>query len=405
MRLTEKQADIIANRLMERVNDANIYFLEEIGGYLKQIKELTPTKAQQLIQILKYGDTYDNIVKQIEKITNLNIREIDKIFKEYAKQDYQFYKKFYVYRNRPFIPFDRNMALVNQTTALANIVKNELYDFTRKNVLGYYSKDLNGNVTFTGLKETYNQILDDAFLKIGQGKETFDTGMRDVLKQLGGSGLRYVDYESGRKVRLDSVVRTSIKSRLRELHNENQNIIAEQIDADGVEISVHENPAPDHQFVQGKQFYKEEFEKLQKDGIAKDVNGTQYDMHLTTKDGTPYETFRPISELNCYHYFFTVVIGVSEPEYTDAQLKQIITNNNKGFELDGKHYTNYEGTQLQRKIETAIRKQKDIKALAEASGDDILVADARTKITQLRIKYKQITQASGLKPKPKRTRI
>lgn len=405
MRLTDKQADIIANRLIERVNDANIYFLEQIGGYLKQIKKLTPTKAQQLIQILKYGDTYDNIVKQIERITNLNIKEIDKIFKEYAKQDYQFYKKFYVYRNRPVIPFERNMALVNQTTALANMVKNELYDFTRKNVLGYSVEDLDGNVVFKGLKDTYNQILDDAFIKISQGKDTFDTGMRDALKQLGGSGLRYVDYESGRSVRLDSVVRTSIKSRLRELHNENQRIIGEQIDADGVEISVHLNPAPDHQEVQGKQFYNEEFEKLQSTGIAKDVNNKQYDMHLTTKDGVPYKSFRPISELNCYHYFWQIVVGVSEPEYTDKQLKQIIKDNNKGFELDGKHYTNYEGTQLQRKIETAIRKQKDIKALAEASGDDILVADARSKISQLRTKYKQITVASGLKPKPKRTRV
>ncbi len=403
MRLTEKQADIIAERLIQRVNDANTYFLTEIGGYLDKIKSLTPTKAHQLIQILKYGGNYEKIVLEIERLTNLNAKEINRIFKEYAKQDYKFYKQFYKYRQIPFTPFENNMALVNQTNALANIVRTEMYDFTRKNVLGYSVKDLDGNIVFKGLRDVYNQILDEAFLKIGQGKETFDMGMRNTLRQLGGSGLRYVDYESGRSVRLDSVVRTSIKARLRELHNENQKIIGSQIDADGVEISVHLNPAPDHQEVQGHQFYNEQFEQLQSTGVAKDVNGKQYDMHLTAKDGVPYESFRPISELNCYHYYFSIVVGVSEPEYNDKKLMQIIQNNNKGFELDGKHYTNYEGTQLQRKIETAIRKQKDIKTLAQASGDNTLVAEANKNISQLRAKYKQITQASGLLPKPKRT--
>lgn len=404
-KLSDKQAQMIADRLVARVNEANTYFLEQIGGHLKKIKTLTPTDAHKLIQILKYGDNYDNIIKNIEKITNLNIKEIDTIFKEYAKTDMLFYKQFYNYKGIPFKPYNENIALVTQTKALANIVKNELYNYTRANVLSYSMKDLNGNITTLGLRETYNKILDEAFLKISQGKDTFDTGMRSVLEQLGGSGLRTVDFESGRSVRLDTIVRTQLRGRLRELHNEVELIANDDIDFDGVEISVHLNPAPDHQDVQGKQFYTEEYLKLQNSGMAKTVDNEVIDLHLVDKNGVPYETFRPISELNCYHYIFGIVVGVSEPEYSKAQLKQIIEDNNKGFELDGKHYTNYEGTQLQRRIESEIRKQKDIKTLAEASGDDLLKAKAQTKITQLRAKYKQITLASGLKPKMKRTRI
>ena len=104
------------------------------------------------------------------------------------------------------------------------------------------------------------------------------------------------------------------------------------------------------------------------------------------------------------HYVFAIVLGVSKPSYTDEQLQTIIDNNEAGFDLDGKHYTNYEGTQLQRRIETEIRKQKDIKVLGIASDNQIVISDATNKITALRTKYKQITEASGLKPKPKRMR-
>ena len=56
----------------------------------------------------------------------------------------------------------------------------------------------------------------------------------------------------------------------------------------------------------------------------------------------------------------------------------------------------YEGTQLQRKIETAIREAKDTQILARASEDNELVLQSQTKITQLTTKYKQLCNVSGL---------
>ena len=99
------------------------------------------------------------------------------------------------------------------------------------------------------------------------------------------------------------------------------------------------------------------------------------------------------------------MLGVSKPNYSQEELKQIIDDNNKGFELDGEHYTNYEGTQLQRKLETEIRKQKDIQIIAKASGNKELVAESQSKITQLTRKYKQLSDISGLPTKMERMRV
>ena len=414
--LTDEQIEKIVERLIQRIEQANTYFLKELGSKVKQIKELTPSEAHKLVQILKYGGSYNDIVKQLSKYTELNIKEIDSIFKEFSKKDQSFAKDFYQYRDIPYIPYEQNIALKRQTEALARIVKKEMYDYTRKNVLGYAIRDAENNIVkFMPIREAYNKILDEAFIHISQGKETFDSAMSRILADIGGSGLRTIEYESGRHMRLDSAIRMHTKARLRELHNENQELFGKEFDADGIEISVHLNPAPDHADAQGRQFendpakikkkIKTEWEKLQEDGIAKDYTGRTIDLHMVLKNNESAKGFRPISELNCYHYTFAIVLGVSEPEYSDKELEQIKEDNEKGFELDGKHYTMYEGTQMQRSIERKIREQKDIQILAKESDNKELIAKSQSNITLLTNKYKELHEISGLPTKADRLKV
>ena len=227
--ISDEQAELLVERLIRRIEQANIFFLEKIGSAVKKIRELTPTQAQKLIQILKYGGTYEEIINQIAKYTNMNVADIDEIFSKYAQKDRLFYEKFYRYRN---IPFEESLALKSQRNALTELVKTEMYDYTRRNVLGYAMKGLDGKKKFYGLRETYNRVLDEALLNVGQGKESFDESMSRILTELGGSGLRTVEYkDTGYSMRLDSAIRMHLKSRLRELHNENQKIIGDEIGA------------------------------------------------------------------------------------------------------------------------------------------------------------------------------
>lgn len=411
--ITEEQTDLLVEKLIKRVQEANIYFLKNIGRKVKRIGALDPTEAQQLVQILKYGGSYEEIVKAIAKYTGLTIKDIDEIFDSYAKKDQLFYKQFYKYRDIPFIPYEENIALKRQTEALKNIVRTEAYNYMRNNVLGYTIYDIlpngeKGRPVFYGLRETYNRVLDEALLNVGQGRDTYEAGVADILKQIGGSGLKTIEYESGRAIRLDSAVRMHLKGRLRELHNENQKLLGEEFGADGVEISVHANPAPDHEESQGRQFStvkpskdkQSEWEKLQAGKKATDYKGNTYTLDHDAKNG-----YRPISEMNCYHRIFSVILGVSRPAKTDKELQQIRDENNKGFELDGKHYTNYQGTQLQRSLEREIRKQKDIQILAKASNNTELIAESQSNITSLTKKYKELAEISGLPTKAERLRV
>ena len=398
--MNEETIELLVERLASRINKANEFFLIKIGESVKKIRGLTPTQAHQLVQILKYGGNYEEIVNEILRLTNLNIQDIDAIFNEMAKKDYMFAEQFYKYRGVEYVPYNQNKTLLRQVNALASITKQEMFNYARATNLGYSIRDLQGNIKFVGLKETYDRILDTAVLNVGTGVDTFDNAMSKIMKDIGGSGLKTVDYASGRSIRLDSMARMHLKGALRTLHNEIQKQVGEEFDFDGYEISVHSNPAVDHEKTQGRQFSIEEYEKLNNGLEAKDYTGKTFTLDHDHKNG-----FRPISTMNCYHYVFSIVLGVNKPEYSEEQLQKIIDDNDKGAIIDGKHYTNYEITQLQRSFERKIRKQKDIQILAKESGNKELVKESQDRITQLTNKYKEISKISGLPTRMDRLKV
>ena len=393
--LSDEVIDKVTERLVNRIEQANTYVLTEIGKSINKIGTLTPSQAQQLVMVLKYGGDFDKIVKKIAQITERNVYDIYKIFEEVAKHDYRFAKQFYDYRGIRYIPYAENYALKQQVRALAEITANEYINLTRTTALGFGLLDENGNVIFKGLKETYYDLLDEAVLSVVQGKETFDSAMYRQLKNIGESGLKVV-YPSGRAVRLDSAMRMNMESALGNLHNTIQEQIGREFGADGVEISVHLNPAIDHEEVQGKQFSYAQYNNLQTSGVATTYDGEEIDMYIG-------EHFRPISELNCKHKAFSIVLGVNKPQYSKKQLKEIIDKNNKGFEFEGKHYTNYEGTQLQRRIETEIRRKKEVQKPLEVCGFD--TQDIKKSIRILRQKYKDLAKISGLPTMTERFKV
>ena len=315
----------LAENLVQRIEKTNTFILRKIGQAIKTISTLTVSQAYQLQQILKYGGSYDEIVKELIAISGKNIQEIYEIFEEVAKNNKQFAKQFYKYRGIRYIPYKNDIALQQQVKSIATLTANDYINIANTSIVGLIHNNI-----FKPLKNAYQDVIDEAILNIMQGKQSFYSAMRNTLKELGGNGL--VQYESGRTRRLDSAIRMNILDGIRQLNNETSIRFGKEYKADGIEISVHSNPAPDHADIQGRQFSNEEYEILENGGIATDYKGNKY-------DGSDK---RHISEYNCYHKIFAIVLGVSKPEYTDEQLKKIQEDNEIGFEFDGKHYTMYE---------------------------------------------------------------
>ena len=382
--LNNEQEEKLVQILIDRINALNEDILTIIGNRIKQIGELTPTQVHQIQQMLMYDTDIDIIVQKLAEITNMNVNDIYNMFEYSAKTNQDFAKQFYKARGISYIPYAENKALKEQIRAIAKITAKEYANISRTSAIGYTVKDLKGNVVFKDISSAYKDIIDKAILNVGQGKTTYQQEMRNAIKQIGQSGLKTIDYESGRSMRLDSAIRMNTLEGLRNLNNQVQEQFGEEFGADGVEVSHHINSAPDHiDTVDGKQF------SLNGDRV---VNGKLYKDFNTVNNSLD----RQVSTLNCRHYIFSIVLGVNKPQYTDKQLEEDKKKNKEGFDFEGKHYSNYEGEQLQRLIEREIRKQKDIQILAKSSGDKELTLQAQTKITQLTTKYKQLCNISGL---------
>ena len=391
--LSNEVEEILAESIVSRIEETNTYILEQIGSIIKKIGTLKPTQAYQLGQIFKYGGSYEEIVQELSKTSGRNVKEIQKIFEEVAKNNKQFAKQFYEYREIDYIPYKQDLALQKQVNSIAKLTADTYLNISRTTGIGFIFSDIYGNMTFKNIRQSYDEIIDRAILSISQGKDTYQNEMRKIMKELGHNGV--VLYDSGRTRRLDSAIRMNMLDGIRQLNSETSRRFGAEYGANGVEISVHTAPAPDHADIQGRQFSNEEYDILENGGIAKDYKGISY-------DGADK---RHISEYNCYHKIFSIVLGVSKPEYTDEQLKKIQQGNEKGFMYEGKHYTMYEGTQLQRKIELQVRKEKDTQILARSAGDEDLAIQSETKIRQLTRKYNELCNISGLKPKKQRMAV
>lgn len=399
--LSQETIEALSDILVKRVEEVNTYTLKTIAKQLLRIKnqeDLRPTEINKLVNLLKYGGDYNKIEKKLAQMSKLNQKDIDKIFKNTAKKNQYFAKKFYDYRNIRFIPFDQNDALKQQVEAIADITKNTYINIGNTRAIGF-AKKVGKKFVFVGLKEAYTDAIDRGIIALQQGQTTLDEEIRKIINEYSSSGLRYISFDSGYHRRLDSQVRMNLMDGLAQVTQEVNLTFGEEFDADGVEIDVHYNPAPDHAEVQGRQFTNEEFYKFQNDMDAHDVKGKFFSHEHNGHDR------RAIGQYNCMHNVYPIIVGVDSPAYTDKQLRQIINDNKKGFELDGKHYTNYDGTQMQRQIETEIRKAKDKQIMAVQSNQVEDIEKAQKRITILNRKYKELSEISGLRPHANRTRV
>lgn len=372
----------------KRFQDYNTKVLEELGNVIKQFKDLTPSQAYSLAQQLKYNTTVKDLLNELSKISGLSVKDLKAILEKVARENINFADVYYKSRGLETPIYSENKALQRLVSSVYKVSGEEFKNIAKST--GFRLLGDNGEPLLLNIDETYKYVIDKCVIAVSQGKETYQQSMRSTLKQLSASGVRKIEYESGYSRRLDTSIRQNILDSIRQVSNESQKLFGEEFDSDGIEISVHQNPAPDHQMVQGRQFSNEEFENFQNDRKAVDYAGMVFEPEFEGHDR------RSISEYNCYHYIFSIVLGVSKPQYSNKQLQEIINNANKKTTFDGKEYTQYELTQLQRKIESAIREAKDTQILARASEDNELVLQSQTKITQLTTKYKQLCNISGL---------
>lgn len=289
-----------------------------------------------------------------------------------------------------------NRELVEATNQAIEEAQNNFADLTRNPV--YVLRDLRNPSTSKpyNLEDTYRTVINEATSYRGLPEDLMNNAIKRTEMQLFDGGMRYLtDDPSNETVSADGSVRMNILNSIRNFIDKAQEIMGNQFGADGMELSAHICPAPDHAPAQGHQFTKENVDKMQSGSDFEDVNGNHY---------VGFE--RQIGTWNCRHYFMSIKIGKSEPQYSQDELDKILEENERGYTApNGKHYTLYECTQIQRRYERKIRGAKEDYLFAKSLGDENRMSAIRGRVGNLTTQYKMFSNACGLPAKLERIKV
>ena len=412
--LNENKQEELLKIFQQRFEDYNTKVLKTLGETIKKFKNLNPKEAYSLAQQLKYNTTVKDLLNELSKISGLSVEDLKKVLERVARDNLGFADVYYKSRGLETPIYSQNKALQRLVSSVYNISGAEFKNIAKST--GFRLLGDNGEPLLLNIDETYKYVIDKCVIAVSQGKETYQQSMRSTLKQLSDSGVRIIDYANNYSRRIDSSVRMNVLDAVREVSNQSQMLFGEEFGYNTIEVSHHSNSAPDHSNndiengkfdIDGHQFVKLDILKEQiKNGMEKEITLKDIDEvnHRVKCKGKWYYDFdyineklnRKVSDLNCRHYIFSIILGVSRPQFTDKQLEEDKKKNNDGFEFEGKHYTFYEAEQLLNRIALEIRKNKDTQIMAKSSGDDDLILSSQTKITQLTTKYRQVVKVSGL---------
>ena len=382
----EQYASVVFNRLNAFEQDT----LEKIGKRIKEIGSMSAFDQQALKNMADISRDMDEITKELARVTELNIEDVQRIYTQVVEESGQSYKPLYDFCNMEFVPLEDNEYVKGIVHEWAKQTAETMVNLSRTNALCFVKEDVHGNViSSTPLEGAYQQIIDDAVTAVSTGTATFNQVMRRSIEQMGGSGIR-VDYGDRITRNISSVIRSNILYGAKMATRSYDDYIGEELGCNGYEIDAHAGCRPSHIPIQGL---------ICSMGEALTIDGITYpSFHDALEGGKSAADL--MDNYGCLHIRDSVILGVSVPRYTKEELDRIYEESTKLIEFDGKEKTLYEWSQAQRRIENEVRREQNKRVIAKASGQKTLAKQCDKRIKTYRTVYDNLCNTVGL---PNRT--
>lgn len=360
--LTSEQVSglqIAFERLTEPIT---AFLIHDIVRRIKEAGEFTSTAAYQVYRLQMLGADMEDVQEELARLMRIAAVQAADLIEQAGEFGYIQDVK----RLGKGAKFAKNTAMQQIVQAAVKLAKSDLTNITQ--TIGFINQDGKSRT----LTEAYQQACDFAFNQTITGATDYNTAIRRACGQLAAQGVQAISYDSGINTSLEAAIRRNLIGSTGLMVEQISQKNHDDLGADGWEITAHSNSAPDHEPYQGKQYTDEEFERLNNSLV------------------------RRINTLNCGHTAMPIIIGVSEPQYTAAELRKMREDNKRPVSYQGRQFKSmYEATQYQRKIERSIRAWKRRAMTGTYEG-----ADTRLKVLQS--EYQRFSKAVGLRTEEER---
>ena len=354
--------------------------MDDIVRRIRINGEITRSADWQLHRLHELGAGDAAVRAYIQDCLDYSDRQMTQLYYGVLRKGY--YRDGSLYRGTgtDMIPFEENDNLQRLIEAVSQQTSGEMKNITQS--LGFAVRQ-NGRLRFLPIADYYQRTLDGAMFDISSGAFDYNTVLKRVTKELTNSGLRTVDYASGRSIRVESAARMCVMTGFSQLTAKVNEQNADELGTEYFEVTWHGGARPEHQVWQGKVYTKEQLGTVCGLGAADGLCGC-----------------------NCYHDYYPFIPGLSERAYTDEELEKLNSEENTPKEYHGKEYTAYEATQRQRALERNMRAQRQTIHLMQTGGaDDEDVMLARGKYRALSAEYTNFSKAMGIPQQRERVTV
>lgn len=406
MALNDEQIEALGSQLVSLFQEFERAIISDIVRRLRKTEMLTETAELMAETLRGKGFSPQEIYSQVMKAINadkklqteiaVNTLEAKKVIAEQIKSLRKNLRTDVgnVVENVGDMAFREDLSMWQtdrkplKTTAFAKLVKamqeratDEILNLTKTTGFRTPTGD------FVRAQKAYVHEVNLALTKVASGAYSYGQAMEEAVRALAKSGLRTVNYDSGRADQMDVAVRRCTMTASAQLAGEITMANVDQTETEYVEVSAHwgaregEGHA-NHVGWQGK-VYK--------------VHGADA-QYANLEDATGYPSDPTgLCGYNCRHVFYPFWPGISEPNQWPKEPGP--------FEVNGRTYTYTQATQEQRRREREIRALKREKAAFEAAGMKEQAANATRNIRLKTAEYKEFSEDVGTRAKTERLRV
>lgn len=358
-------------QLWQQVEDE---ILQDVARRIGKMDAVTPTANWQLWRYQQTEALRNDVVKLLAKYTGKSEAAIRRLLLQAATEAMEREDTIYYHYGKEPQPFEESTAL------------NNLLDAGARQTCGTWQ-----NLTATTANTVtgaFERTLDAAWLKVSTGAFDYKTAVKQAVDSLA-DDMPMVTYPSGHKDSIEVAARRAVLTGVNQTCGKLQEARMDEMGCEFVETSAHGGARPSHAEWQGRQFHR---------GGAVTYKGKYYPDFY---EATHYGSGDGIYGWNCSHTHFAIFPELgAPPQWTQEQLQEL---NARDIEWNGKKYTTYEISQMQRARERNVRRWKKRYLAEDAAGLD--PTDAAVRLRAARQSLAEFAQATGGRVDSARTSV
>lgn len=355
--LTPKQWDLIGKQASKIYNELELEIIQEISERIANVGYANTVVLNDILIAEEMGVMYQDIINLVAKYNDTSASQIKEIFETAGVKSLEYDDKIYKLAGASVIPLKQSNAMWQLLEATALKTHNNLNNLVM--------------TTASSAQTQFYNAMNKAYMEVSTGTKSYSQSIMDAIKDISNQGA-YITYPSGQHRSIESATRMNIVTSVNQTCGKLQEMRADELGWDLMELTAHAGARPEHAIWQGKIVSR---------------SGKKGYLSL---DDIGYGEVTGFKGVNCRHDWRPYYEG-SSLTYTRKELQEI---NNATVEYNGQKIPLYDAQQMQRKAERIIRQDKkdiaSLQGILTSNNKDVkLIEDTKIQLANAQNRLKQ----------------